>query len=108
MTKEKFGKYQNDHLCRLKGDGGPVFRILLKALNTINHQLLITKLNVCDALEIILKYSLDHWPRVKVNPTFSTGMELIQEVPQGLVLTPVSFNVYINDLSFLLCGILCR
>ena len=77
---------------------------LSKAFDTINHQLLIAKLYAYgfskDALELIMSYLNDRWQRTKINMSFSTWSELLCGVPQGSVLCPKFFNIYIIDLFY--------
>ena len=83
---------------------GEILMDLSKAFDTINHQLLIAKLHVygfnVEAPELILNYLSNRSQVTKINISFSSWAELICDVPQGSVLYPLLFNIYLNDLFY--------
>ena len=73
---------------------------LSKAFDCIRHDLLIAKLHAYgfsrETLLLVHSYLENRQQRVKINGSFSTYKYLKFGVPQGSVLGPLFFNIYIN------------
>ena len=85
-----------------KGYGGAILMDLSKAFDSLNHQLLIVKLNAYgfthSSLRLMYSHLSDRWQRTKINNTFSSWVAILFGVPQGSILVPLLFNIYLNYL----------
>ena len=87
-----------------KGYAGAILTDLSKAFDCINHNLLLAKLKAYgfshNALKFLCSYLKGRIQRTKVGPVFSKWKEIRFGVPQGSILGPLLFNIFLNDMFF--------
>ena len=83
---------------------GALLRDLSKAFDCLDHELLTAKLNAygfsLPALRLINDYLSNRKQRTKIENTYSAWLDIMFMVPQGSILGPLLFNVFLADLFF--------
>ena len=77
---------------------------LSKAFDCIDHNLLIAKLDAYgfekQSIDFFHSYLTKRKQRAKVNSAYSSWKMLLSGVPEGSILRPLLFNLYICDVFF--------
>ena len=81
------------------GTCGALFTDLSKAFDCLVHDFLLANLEAYgfsyESLKLINSYLTDREHRTKINSSYSSSLDLLIGVPQGSILGPLLFNIYI-------------
>ena len=84
-------------------DKGKAFGVplidLSKAFDRLSHELIIAKLNAyrfsLSALKLMQSYLSERKQKTKINQAYSSWEEILFGVPQGFILGPILFNIFL-------------
>ena len=85
---------------------GAVLTDLSKAFDCLSHDLIVAKLDAygmdISSLRLIHSYLRERRQRVRINNSYSSWSTLLYGVPQGSIIGPLLFNIYLTDLFLII------
>ena len=83
---------------------GAILMDLSKAFDCVPHDLLLAKLSAYgfsnEALGYIMSYLTERKQATRLNNVYSTFQLILSGVPQGSILGPILFNIFLNDFIY--------
>ena len=83
---------------------GIIFLDIKKAFDTVNHEILLKKLSYYGIGGTVLawfeNFLSDRYQCTRINGKISSFLEILSGVPQGSIIGPILFSIYINDIIF--------
>ena len=77
---------------------------LSKGCDCLPHNLLLAKLQAYgfskESIRLFLSYLTNRTQRIKIGSTFSPWTNILRGIPQGSILGPLFFNIFINGSFF--------